>query len=100
MKLKKENDVTYYDSTNILFSTYDPSEEKLYICFTKGNVYIYQGISNELNNSFEESESQGKFFLENIKNKFSFTKELNKLGDFEKEGVKSFIEQLKKEINN
>jgi hypothetical protein len=98
MKVKKENDVSYYDSSNILFSTYDNVEEKLYICFNYGQIYIFEGINQELNDTFEEAESQGKFFVENIKSKYPFKKDFNKLGEFEREGVKSFIQESLKEI--
>ena len=59
---------TIYDSSNILMSTYFPKSEKLYIAFNKGAVYQYLNCSKELFLEFKTSESQGKFFNQNIKN--------------------------------
>ena len=58
-----------FDSKNVLKTTYFPKTKKLYISFSRGKTYSYQNIDNELYNKFEEAQSQGLFFNENIKNK-------------------------------
>lgn len=96
MIVKKEGDINYYDSSNILFSTYDNIKRKLYICFKYGQTYVYEGISPEINEFFENATSQGKFLNENIKPVFNFKKDVL-LGEFETKGVESFIRSSLKE---
>jgi hypothetical protein len=98
MIIRKEDDVVYYDSSNILFSTYDSSKKNLYICFKNGQTYVYENIEQKLNEAFELAQSQGKFLSEKIKNKFSYVKD-KKFTDFETQGVKSFIQKALKEKN-
>ncbi len=96
MIVKKEDDVVYYDSSNILFSTYDKVKKILYICFKNGQTYTYGDIDEQVNNLFESAESQGKYLAANIKGKFQYIKD-QKISDFETEGVKSFISRVIKE---
>lgn len=67
-----------YESSNILTSTYFPKANIMYIAFNKGSVYSYGNISEDIYKKFEESESQGKFFVSEIKknsNKYPFLRE-------------------------
>lgn len=46
--------------------------DELYVKFTSGSTYRYKGVSKELFESLKSSESKGKFFGANIKNKFEY----------------------------
>lgn len=56
-----------FDSSNILMSTYFPTTEILYISFNRGGVYSYGNVDQKLYDQFESSDSQGKFFVKEIK---------------------------------
>lgn len=56
-----------FDSSNILMSTYFPLTETLYVSFNRGGVYSYGSVDQELYDQFESSDSQGKFFMKEIK---------------------------------
>ena len=56
-----------FDSSNILMSIYFPNDEKLYVSFNRGGVYYYTNVDQELYDKFENSDSQGKFFVNEIK---------------------------------
>ena len=49
----------------------------LFVRFNNGGVQMYEGISEELYESFKNSESKGKFLNENIKNKYECSKLTN-----------------------
>ena len=74
-KTIKENDgsIGYYeaifDSSNILQTTYFPKQNRLYISFNRGGVYSYENVDNEKYEEFKTAESQGKYFIEEIKKK-------------------------------
>ena len=71
-----------YESSNILMTTYFPKSKKLYISFNRGGVYSYGNITEDMYNEFENSESQGKYFTKNIRNKdeYPYFKEYTLLG--------------------
>jgi hypothetical protein len=72
-KVVKEEIVGYYDaifdSSNILQTTYFPQQERLYISFNRGGVYSYENFPHEKYREFKNAESQGKYFIQEIKNK-------------------------------
>lgn len=82
-----------YSSSNILMSVYFPKTELLYVSFNRGGVYSYTNVDNELYDKFENSDSQGKFFVKEIKP--------NKLHEFRKEYTmyNSEVEDAKKILN-
>lgn len=55
-----------FTSDNILKTTYFPKDKRLYIAFKRGHTYSYFEITEEMYYEFEESESQGKYFLKHI----------------------------------
>lgn len=61
-----------FDSSNILKTLYFEHLEKFYIFFKRGKSYSYINVNKELYKSFENAESQGKFFNQNIKGKPEF----------------------------
>lgn len=88
-----------YDSSNILRSTYFPKEKRMYVSFNKGIVYSYGNISKTLYEDFEKADSQGKFFIEQIKKKpeeYPYRKEFT-LYPTEIKIINEKKEQLKKE---
>ena len=60
------------DSSFIYSVDYIKEEETLKITFVNGTEYEYQGINEELFEDFLKAESKGRFFRENIRNKFLF----------------------------
>lgn len=79
------------ESSNLKSLTYDSKDQNLIIEF-KGkdnNKYKYVNVEEVVVKNFLESESKGKFFHANIKNKYKYEKILN-----EKE--KEFEEAIKK----
>jgi len=84
-----------YESSNILMSTYFPKTNKLFIHFNRGGTYSYTNIDEGLYKDFENADSQGKFFLANIKknpNKYPYAKEY-KLTESEIKNAKSVIKE-------
>lgn len=91
-----------FDSTNILKTTYFPQEERLYISFGRGQTYSYGRINEEVYERFEKAGSQGKFFVDEIKNnteKHPFRKEFSLYPREIEEIRKIIIENKKKEGN-
>ncbi len=69
-----------FDSTNILKTTYFPQQERLYISFGRGQTYSYGNINEDVYNNFEKSDSQGKYFTNEIRknsDKYPFRKEFS-----------------------
>lgn len=58
-----------YDSSNILTSTYFPKSNILYLSFKRGGTYKYSNINEDIYALFENCDSQGKFFVNEIRNK-------------------------------
>ncbi len=58
-----------FKSENILKITYFVEAHRLYIAFSRGDTYVYENISPEFYQDFEDAESNGKFFHKRIKNK-------------------------------
>jgi hypothetical protein len=55
-----------YASGNVLKSIYFPKSKRLFISFSRGHTYSYNNVSEEIYNEFENAESQGKYFMENL----------------------------------
>jgi len=61
-------------SSNISAIGYDADNQILEVEFTTGAVYSYSGVSSDEYEGFMSSDSKGKYFHANIKNRYSFTK--------------------------
>jgi len=61
-------------SSNISAIGYDADNQILEVEFTNGAVYSYSGVSSDEYEGFMSSDSKGKYFHANIKNRYSFTK--------------------------
>lgn len=84
-----------YESSNILMSTYFPEKNKLFIHFSRGGTYSYSNINESLYVDFEKADSQGKFFIANIKknpDKYPYAKEY-KLTESEINNAKLVIKE-------
>ena len=60
------------DSSNIAEAEYDPNEKLLQITFHSGPTYNYYDVDIRTVSSFLSAKSKGKFFADNIKNKFRY----------------------------
>lgn len=71
MLIKKEvietSEVCTFDSSMITKSIYTEELNELILFFTRGGYYSYLPVTKELYLQFVKCESQGKFFLSNIK---------------------------------
>jgi hypothetical protein len=66
--------ITEVDSTSIKSVAYDKEEEKLWLRFKSDALYEYRGVQEQMVKELVTAESKGKFFHENIKNKFDYEK--------------------------
>ena len=66
--------ITEVDSTSIKSVAYDKEEEKLWLRFKSDALYEYRGVQEQTVKELVTAESKGKFFHENIKNKFDYEK--------------------------
>lgn len=76
-----------YDSSNILASKYDPETKKMVIIFGNGGQFLYENVTINTFNQFQNSKSQGSTFHSIIKGHHS-----TKLG---KVDVNPIIEDIK-----
>lgn len=93
---------SYFDSTNIAKVNYIPARQFMFIFFNNGLVYSYSNITEELYANFERADSQGKFFIAEIKKKpniYRYIREY-KLYEFEKQDIMHIIETLKSAKND
>lgn len=61
-------------SSNIGEIGYDEADNALEILFTDGHVYLYTGVPKDVFLQFVSAPSKGKFFRENIRESFPYTK--------------------------
>lgn len=61
-------------SSNIKSIFYDKENSSLYVKFIGDTVYQYFDVNVDLYNKMLNATSKGKFFFENIKNKYRFIK--------------------------
>ncbi|MDO9223149.1 MAG: KTSC domain-containing protein [Caulobacter sp.] len=63
-----------FNSTAIRDIRYEDDRQKLFVTFTNGGEYVYVGVPGELHRSFVEADSQGRFFVEEIRDRFPFNR--------------------------
>ena len=61
-------------SRDIAIIGYDPSSLTLEIAFRSGGVYHYFGVPEEVYKALLTVPSQGKYFEQSVKHKFSYRK--------------------------
>jgi hypothetical protein len=62
-------------STVIRFFAYDAAQRRLEITFQSGRRYVYERVPPEVYESMKKAFSKGEFFNEQIRDRFSFTRE-------------------------
>ena len=60
------------ESKMLLSTGYDAEKRTLYLRFRSGDVYRYFEFSDDEYQQFLESESQGRYFLSNIRDRFPY----------------------------
>jgi hypothetical protein len=63
-----------YDSSNLKKASYDTLTKKLSVTFNNEVVYEYDDVPHETFSALNLSESQGKYFNQNIAKKFTYKK--------------------------
>jgi hypothetical protein len=61
-------------SSNLKTASYNTETEDLTITFNNGSIYVYNKVPWNKFTKFRMSESQGKYFNENIGRSYKFTK--------------------------
>ncbi len=61
-------------SSTIKAIAYDPDEKKLWLTFKSENLYEYNDVEREIADALVEAESKGKYFNQNIKDKYTWVK--------------------------
>jgi hypothetical protein len=61
-----------YDSSNIISSIYDTDNKELKVTFKGGRTYTYDGVPHKIFTKLRMSESQGKFFNQNISRNYKY----------------------------
>ena len=64
------------DSSCIDHIDYDSETLDMSIGFKQGNIYAYKNVPNSVFEGLMNAKSKGKYFHENIKNKYNSTKTL------------------------
>lgn len=53
---------------------YEDERQKLYVRFESGGEYVYVGVPGELHRSFVEADSKGRFFADQIRDRFPYNR--------------------------
>jgi hypothetical protein len=62
------------DSTAISRIDYDAARTKLLVRFQSGEAYVYVGVPAEVCRGFVEAPSQGRFFQQEIRDRYPFNR--------------------------
>lgn len=62
-------------SSNLSQVGYDSETSKLHVAFIGGTVYIYSDVPRNIYEEIIVAPSAGKYFHQNVKNKYAFVKE-------------------------
>jgi hypothetical protein len=65
------SEILEWKSSLIKETEYTPDTLEFVITFNNGEQYLYKGFSEETYHAFCNAESQGKFFLTEIRNKYN-----------------------------
>lgn len=68
------NIVVEYESSNLKKAVYDTTTHKLHLTFLSDQTYEYDNVPHETFAQMNLAESQGKYFNQNIKTKFTYRK--------------------------
>lgn len=53
---------------------YENERQKLFVRFEGGGEYVYVGVPGEVHRSFVEAESRGRFFADQIRDRFPYNR--------------------------
>jgi lysyl-tRNA synthetase class 2 len=62
------------NSTAIREIAYDPERAKLMVRFISGEHYVYVGVPGEVHRSFVHAESKGRFFQNEIRDRYPYNR--------------------------
>jgi lysyl-tRNA synthetase class 2 len=62
------------DSTAISEIDYDAARTKLLVRFMSGERYVYVGVPGEVHRSFVEADSKGRFFQQQIRDRYPYNR--------------------------
>ena len=63
-----------FDSTAISDIRYEDERQKLFVTFENGGAYVYVGVPGEVHRSFLDADSQGLFFIAEIRDRFPYNR--------------------------
>ena len=63
-----------FNSAMLESANYDPTDGSLTITFVKGGVYKFDKVPEAMWHALCTNPSAGRYFLKNIRDKYSFTK--------------------------
>lgn len=63
-----------FESTAIRDIRYEDERQKLFVTFINGGEYVYVGVPGEVHRSFVEAESRGRFFIDQIRDRFPYNR--------------------------
>ncbi|HEX3729975.1 MAG TPA: KTSC domain-containing protein [Opitutaceae bacterium] len=52
--------------------SYDPDTRTLFITFTSGELYAYDGVEPETWNALQQARSKGRFFQKHIRDRYPY----------------------------
>ena len=61
-------------STAIRDIRYEDDRQKLFVTFVDGGEYVYVGVPGALHRSLVEADSQGRFFIDQIRDAFPYNR--------------------------
>lgn len=62
------------ESTAISDIRYEDERQKLFVRFEGGGEYVYVGVPGEVHRSFIEADSRGRFFADQIRDRFPYNR--------------------------
>jgi lysyl-tRNA synthetase class 2 len=62
------------DSAAISEIDYDAARTKLLVRFMSGERYVYVGVPGEVHRSFVEADSKGRFFQQQIRDRYPYNR--------------------------
>jgi len=73
-KIEGKDITVIINSSNLKIASYDTESKTLTVTFNNGSIYEYYEVPWEIFTKLRTSESQGKYFTANIKEKYKFKK--------------------------
>jgi lysyl-tRNA synthetase class 2 len=62
------------ESEAIRVIVYDEERSKLFVQFADGDRYVYVGVPGEVHRSFVDSDSKGRFFAAEIRERYPYNR--------------------------